>query len=171
MSRTVSLIVGVAAALFLTLAVVSVVAPPATATHVDGAPHTFVNNPSTEPVNVTITPQAFERTISASWAAGASISSSSFAVPSGMRLVVEYVTISAGVPAGQRVRAQVTASAVPHYVEVAPQGNFGLDRFVSAQAMRAYAGPGTTVTVYAYRNSSSGTGSWVGSLTGYLTPV
>ena len=78
MSRTVSLIVVVAAALFLALAVGSVVAPPATATHIEGAPHTFVNNPLTEAVNVTITPQAFERTISASWASGASISSSSF---------------------------------------------------------------------------------------------
>jgi hypothetical protein len=96
-----------------------------------------------------------------------------FTVPVGKRLIIDYLSLSAEVPAGQRVTGFLINLPVVHFFVVFPQGRniSGRDVFTTAQALRVVIEPGKTVRVRAERNAS-GTNAllWV-ALAGTLVNV
>ena len=90
-------------------------------------------------------------------------------VPAGKRLVIEYVSVRASLPVGQRI---VSASVVGNFFPVTFQGSNGIsDTSVGGQLVRAYADAGGTPTVFLIRSSSIGTGVAIASISGYLIDV
>ena len=85
-----------------------------------------------------------------------------FTVPLGKRLIIEYLSLSAEVPAGQRVTRFLINLPVVHLFVVFPQGRnlFDRDVFTAAQALRVVIEPGQTIQVRAERNAYS-TQAWL----------
>jgi hypothetical protein len=95
-----------------------------------------------------------------------------FVVPAGHRLIIEQVTGSALVPAGQVVYLFQVITAVggvfaEHFIPVTatPVGS------IACQQVRLYADPGTAVKFAAFRNGTDGEVLAGGSISGYLVPV
>jgi hypothetical protein len=78
-----------------------------------------------------------------------------FTVPVGKRLIIEYLSLSAEVPAGQRVTGFLINLPVVHFFVVFPQGRniTGSDVFTAAQALRVVIEPGQTIRVRAERDA------------------
>jgi hypothetical protein len=157
---------------------------PAQATHIGGAGHVFVNNPSDQAVPIRdVTPPAqavpirdvsgrdpFTVYLTGSWGSGVYQSSKTFTVPSGKRLVVEYASIDGFTTTGHGFAELVTPSAPSnghYFFEFTSPTS---DGFTAAQPMRAYANAGTS-TLILTRNATSGTGQWEATIVGYLIPT
>jgi hypothetical protein len=151
-------------------------AGPARATHVEGATHVYVNNPTGEPIPVRDMSgrEPFTVSLSGLWNSGDKTSSKAFTVPSGKRLVVEYVSVNANVPTGQRVRGYLYGNSTPvaaSFLLFTREGSFGTyDVFVAAQPTRAYLNAGASSLVI-QRSSDAGLTGWSGSVVGYLIPA
>lgn len=100
-----------------------------------------------------------------------------FTVPAGKRLVVEFVTLTVGLPPGQHVSFALINQ---HALTATQQGAFfGYDTFVVSQSLRFYAGPGTPnaamfsngVVVQVTRDNSIDFASFNASISGYLVDL
>jgi hypothetical protein len=96
-------------------------------------------------------------------------------VPKGKRLIIEYVSGEAFLPAGQKALFSVITSlagdhtGTRHYLQSTTPGKFGAQEFFSAgQVVNLYADEGTTVMLRADRDSGSGEGIARMSLCGRL---
>lgn len=101
-----------------------------------------------------------------------------FSVPTGKRLVIEFVTFIGGVPDGQNMRVRIDCigggQSTAHHLTLTNDGPFdqGSDIFYKAtQPMRAYADAGTTVYIRIIRNGTAGTSNSNLSLSGFLVDV
>ena len=99
-------------------------------------------------------------------------------VPVGKRLVIEFVSAIADVPADQKVVISVfnqdkfASRGVSHSFPVTPQGTFsGIDRLVASESARMYAEPEDSVNFVVSRNSAAGTANCFFSISGYLVDV
>jgi hypothetical protein len=93
-----------------------------------------------------------------------------FTVPVGKRFSIEYLSLSARVPAGQRVTAFFINIPVVHFLVVFPQGRdiSGNDVFTAAQALRVVIEPGKTIRVRAERDAFGTTANLSVTLAGTL---
>jgi hypothetical protein len=102
---------------------------------------------------------------------------SSITVPAGKQLIVEFVSISAAVPTGQKLRSSISTtvggSTASYAVPVNSQdpANDTTDVIIANQALKVAADPSSTVSLYAVRNSSKGTATVTISVSGYFTSV
>jgi hypothetical protein len=99
-------------------------------------------------------------------------------VPNGKRLVIEYASGEAFLPAGQKCLFSVITSlkgqttGTRHYLESVPLGHFGApDYFRAAQVVRLYADAGSTVMLRADRDIATGEGLARMSISGHLVNV
>ncbi|HEX6625397.1 MAG TPA: hypothetical protein VF064_16910 [Pyrinomonadaceae bacterium] len=99
-------------------------------------------------------------------------------VPAGKRLVIENVAVSGVTPTGQRVFAGLITTMgnfiARHPLLVHAQGinENGEAEFVISQQARIYADPGSNVTIYVRRSSTSGASVvWHATISGYLVDV
>jgi hypothetical protein len=107
----------------------------------------------------------FQRDVSISVPAGTLAGSTSFTVPAGRRLVLEYASGSTRVHVSELVRVEIRTTAggatVTHVVPPSVyrrefEGTVNPDFVVGfGQALRIYADPGTTVTVLAVRSENA----------------
>jgi hypothetical protein len=140
-----------------------------------------VVNPTTAPVlvrDVDRDQQPFQEQASVSLSGSSGDSTLVFNVPSGKRLIIESVTASVtldpGVtPADLAVITQGEDGAIFHNILVLKQGQSfaGKDVYMGTHYLRAYAGPGTDVTVVFGRSSGNGSASAVFTIVGYLVNV
>jgi hypothetical protein len=93
-------------------------------------------------------------------------------VPTGKRLVIEFVTVNTQLPSGQRA---VSFQLVPGggaafflLVNEQPAAVNGDAIFRAAQSLRLYANPGTLVRINLGRSSSLGIGQYQVAVSGYL---
>ncbi len=102
-------------------------------------------------------------------------SNTALVVPGGKRLVIEFASGTALLPAGQKMLAKIQTSlnnhVVPHTLALTSQGNFGSDVYCVSQQTRIYADPGSTVTFSASRNGNAGDASLSLTISGYLVDV
>jgi len=97
---------------------------------------------------------------------------SSFTVPAGKRLVIEYVSASGVVPSGDSMQYLVVTGEVQNFIPVAQQASApGVVFCVAGLQTRLYAEPGTSVTLGALRTGSTGTSSANISISGYLVDI
>lgn len=96
----------------------------------------------------------------------------SFFVPSGKRLVIEFVSANIGLSTSKAVSFAITTNAngtIAHHRlllnELWPNSNF-LNYYNVSQNMRIYADPGTEVNIHV--NSGGGEGSVFATISGYL---
>jgi hypothetical protein len=98
-----------------------------------------------------------------------------FTVPDGKRFVLEDVSGSAIMPAGQSVNSiQIGDEVTDMFVPVAFSGPYlipGFDTYQFGRLARGYWGPGRHVEGIIERNSASGLGSVYFTLTGYLVDL
>jgi hypothetical protein len=105
------------------------------------------------------------------WPSYVYTTSGEFEVPMGKRLVVEFVSIAAAVPTGQRVRAQLRTD-VSHAVRLTRDGPWWYrEHWTASQLLRAYAEPRQTVTLYVSRFGGDWSGQWSATIVGYLVPA
>jgi len=99
-------------------------------------------------------------------------------VPAGKRMVIEYVSVQAFIPSGQKalfsvivfLQGQITGTW--HYMESTAIGAFGgQDYFQCGRLVKLYADPGTTVMPRTDRDSPTGTGQSRMTLSGHLISV
>ncbi len=113
----------------------------------------------------------------ADFTAGEATASGTFSVvPTGKRLVVEHVSVYGGIPTGQKLFALITReNNTNHAVVLHPQANFpafgGADQFVASEEMKLYFDAGTTPGAFANRNSTTGSGNLIFTISGYLVDV
>ena len=92
-----------------------------------------------------------------------------FKVPAGKELVIEYVSASGSVPAGESMTYSVATGSVQHFIPAVQQvPDSYLTIFVAGQQTRLYADPGTTVTLGVIRTGGGGTASATISISGTL---
>jgi hypothetical protein len=123
-----------------------------------------VNNPDKFP---------FQAGVTISIDTGMPIVNGIVAIPTGKRLVLEFISGQVFVPRGQKVLFSVFCRAqddgVFHYLDSVPVGAFGnQDCFECGQLVRLYADPGTGVALRVERNPSAGSGSGHMSLSGHF---
>jgi hypothetical protein len=100
------------------------------------------------------------------------VGTNSFTVPSGKRLVIEYVSASGVVPSGSSLIYSVTTGSVQHWIPVTQQAADSYQvLFIAGQQTRLYAEPGTTVIVGVLRAGIGGTASANISISGSLVDV
>src|SRR5437867_3289252 len=130
--------------------------------------HSQTSNKDVRVVNTTAEPvpvrdvdnarQPFQEVALVVIPASSSSASSTFTVPAGKRLVIEYVSGNNTLFAGQKLRGAFILTYVGgqyqrHYLLIhhgEPYNNTN-EEFVTAQEMKAYADPGTQVEVFLYR--------------------
>ena len=142
--------------------------------------HVIVDNTPAQavPVREMSGREPYTVSLSSAWNSGGSTAATaSFTVPSGKRLVVEYLSVRAAVPSGQRItQGRVCGPSTPsssacHAISFVFQGSFnGFDNFTAAQPMRAYLNAGSS-SVSVFKNSTIGSSGWQGAVVGYLIPV
>jgi hypothetical protein len=124
-----------------------------------------VVNPPAQPVPVSdAQTQPFGILINPVLSDGAIRGDASFTVPSGQRLIIDFVGGNVCLPAGQKAAFDVTVqigTIESNYVLAAiPQGTFnslaGCDDFAVSQQVRIYADPNTTVDFGVVRSDSTG---------------
>ena len=143
-----------------------------------GAWNFFLNNTATNPVPVRDVEnparQAFTNGANCNLADGQEICNLFFAVPASKRLVIETVTVTAVVPAGQSplvtFSALVNGTGEAFRLAVTRQGTFsGDDVFVGTHSTRFYADSGNSaVQGGVLRNATAGTGQLQIRVSGYL---
>lgn len=125
------------------------------------------------PVVIAVTAtEPFQQEVELSIGPANSAAYASIAVPSGKRLVVEYLSLFGNLPAGQRLSVSLATLVSGLRASYRPQINTqdagdGTVSVSANQVMRVYADPGTIVSVSAARNSSSGSNSLTVSVSGY----
>ncbi len=100
-------------------------------------------------------------------------------VPAGKRLVIEFVTMTGQVPAGQHAEIfEITTSTDPlggvsHQLVINPQPDavIGDALFRSSQQVKLYANAGTQVNVLFRRSSSAGLATFGATISGYLVDM
>ena len=94
-------------------------------------------------------------------------------VPAGSRLVIETVSIRVALPAGERaVYNTVTVANTLFYIPITFAASYsGTDYFVGSAAVHLYANPGNTLQAGWARNSTSGNGYEVISLSGHYVKL
>lgn len=95
-------------------------------------------------------------------------------VPVGKRLVIEYISAKATLPAGQKlrnlaIRTSLNGNLVYHYLVQTPTGIF--NEYVTGQQVRLYADPNTLPHLSATRNTGDGTTAVRVSISGYLVDI
>ena len=100
----------------------------------------------------------------------------SITVPSGKRLVIEYVSFIGLIPTGQKLRVRVDAHAggsASHHLTLSNEGSFqgGKEDYKASQLVRIYGDPETDVMFGVARNNGTGTCSFNISVSGYLVDV
>ena len=125
-----------------------------------------------------MTTNPFQASVEISLPAGTGGQNAFVQVPAGKRLVIEYVSGDALMPTGQKCLFSVLTSlagqttATQHRLETGALGKFGApDLFRTAQVLRLYAVPGTTVTLRADRDNTTGAATARMSLSGKLVAV
>jgi hypothetical protein len=149
---------------------------------IDAARNTVqVVNAAENPVPVTLvgapSRQAFQRTISLSIFAGGPSSSTEtfYAVPDGKRFVIENVSASAEIPAGESVQLMFltnlnntsAGNSVYHMIALSPQGTFGSSAVLMANHKTLVVGAGR-IWLRARPTWLAGTGNASLVLSGYL---
>ncbi len=104
-----------------------------------------------------------------------------FTVPSGKRLVIEHVSVLNSLPGGQgaeitlKVTIDVGEATLFHRFVMTKQLEFTnippQDRFTASQAIKLYPGPGTDVVVAGQRDETTGEGTALLMISGFLVPV
>ncbi len=118
--------------------------------------------------------EPFHRQFALDWSDGSGFSTASYSVPSGKRLVVEYASLSAYLPAsGQTMFVRITTSVggaeAFHTLALQKREDYGvLKQFEGAHLVRLYADPATTVRVAAGRLPAADTANCTLTLSGYL---
>jgi|SRR5262249_54854649 len=121
--------------------------------------------------------QAFQTDLTVLMREGISSDDAGMMVPAGKRLVIEYVSGRAELPAGQflntvALSTHVSSSQVVHYVQPTLLGANPTDAFFSiGQLVKIYADPGIEVHFILRRSSSTGSASARVSLSGYLVDL
>jgi hypothetical protein len=99
-------------------------------------------------------------------------------VPTGKRLIIEYVSGQAFLPTGQKALFSVIVSlqgqptGTSHFLESTAVGAFGgQDCFQCGRLVRLYADPGTIVMLRTDRDSPTGAGNSRMTLSGHLVDV
>lgn len=126
-----------------------------------------VNNPDKNP---------FQTGLEMTLGAGMPIVDGFFVVPAGKRLVIEYISGQAFLPAGQTLLLSIMCRAqddgVWHYLPATTIGRFGNeDCFQYGGLVRLYADPGSAVALQLSRDSLAGAGAGRVSLSGYLVSI
>ena len=152
--------------------------PPVT---VDQPVNVVVTNPEAAPVQVQDVDnpafQPFTRSLLILFAPESPGGDASFTVPSGKRLVIEFVSFFSTLPVGQKPMANlITIQGIQFFFPSALQGSGlldGLNRdvFTGVSPTRLYANPGTTVTVGVRRDPATGGGSSTVGISGYYVNV
>lgn len=91
-------------------------------------------------------------------------------VPAGKRLVIEFVSVNAQIPAGQRMTGISLMAPRQFYLLVneQPPSAGGDAIFRAVQQLRLYASSGSTVQIGVFRSGNSGTGQFQVALSGYF---
>jgi hypothetical protein len=145
-------------------------------------PGVTVTNPVSNPVPVRDVEnparQPFQQELFLSTPDGLLGANDQFTVPSGKRLVIEFVSFTMNWPAGQLTtrafinvcNASGNACPVSFYVPASFQATEfgGTDFFVASSPTRLYADPGSVVGVAVRRNVTAGTGLATVAVSGYL---
>ena len=120
----------------------------------------------------------FQTSVTLSLPNGTGGQNAAFQVPAGKRLVIEYVSGDAFMPTGQKCLFSIftslagQATGTQHVLETVALGKFGAtDQFRTAQVVRLFADPGTTVMLRADRDLATGTATARMSLSGQLVAV
>ena len=97
-------------------------------------------------------------------------------VPTGKRLVIEFVGVDVNVPSGQKVLAAVgttlgSATLFHPIVTATLPGVGGQDVFRASQPVRLYADPGTSVGLFITRAGTVGAGHAVVTVSGHLVDL
>ena len=123
------------------------------------------------------TREPFHRQFALDWPDGTDLSTATYSVPAGKRLVVEYASAWAYLPpAGQtmfvRITTTVGGSEAFHTLALQKREDYGvLKQFEGAHLVRLYADPATTVHVAAGRQPGADMASCTVTLSGYLVDV
>jgi hypothetical protein len=128
-----------------------------------------LDNPARQPFQATRTCTAVAQVAGCSF---------NLAVPAGKRLVLEYVSLLARLPAGQVVafdiETTVNDAPVVHRLPFSPPAidmfNTGSQTSIGQQ-VRLYADPGTTFSINANRAPSAGGATFIFSISGYLVNI
>ena len=107
---------------------------------------------------------------------GSAFAFRSLTVPDGSMIVLEYVSVFAKVPAGQRplISIQSTLKTVQANFRIATQVQStyqGTDRLVANQPVRICADPSSTLTVVVNRDVVDGVADLSVVISGYLAPL
>ncbi len=94
-------------------------------------------------------------------------------VPAGKRLVIEYVSVLASGPTGQRYQASIGVrqgtTAGLYFLALSPQGTFDFnDQLIAGQPTRLYSDAGTSVGVELVRSATASTAFGIFTISGYL---
>lgn len=136
-------------------------------------------NPQAQPVPVSDAQiQPFDILVDAPLSDGSIRGSASFTVPSGQRLVIDYIGGNVCLPIGQKaifeVDVQVGPTPADFVLPAIPQGTFNAfgggpcDNFAVSTPVRIYADPNTTVSLAVVRSDPNGSTFSGISLSGHL---
>jgi hypothetical protein len=123
------------------------------------------------------TPQPFQRQFVLDWPDSEGFVTTSYQVPAGMRLVIEYASLFAFLqPEGQamfiRILTTVNGNEAFHNLAVQKQEDYGvLKQFGAAHAVRIYADAGSMVQVSAGRVPFTNTANCSLTLSGHFESV
>ena len=117
----------------------------------------------------------FQQQVTMSISTGAAGGFSSVPVPVGKRLIVEYVSLSGTVPAGQKLSAalQTTvgdSTAIYSIVTGIDETADGADKLAANQMMKVYA-EGPMLHVVCWRTKTDGQAQITLNISGYLEPL
>jgi hypothetical protein len=135
-----------------------------------------VDNPARHPIQLNNACGIGATVISCS-TVGQDVPGVDYTVASGMQLVIEDVSYDVALPTGQKVVFCFMDSRIGGQlaeVKFAPAFTAtlsGIDHFISANHIRGYADPGTTVSFGCYRDSTLSGGSFRAQAFGYLVAL
>ena len=122
--------------------------------------------------------QPFQTTVEIKLPSGTEGQNGSFHVPKGKRLVLDFASGEAFLPAGQKAVFSVITSlagqptGISHYLASTTLGTFGAAEYFGAgQIVRLYADPGTVVMLRVDRDAPTGDGLARMSVSGELVAV
>ena len=99
---------------------------------------------------------------------------STFTVPFGKRLVIEFVTVNISLPNSQQAQfARLDTTGFNQYITLTAMGNDsgGRASFVATHRIFVILEPGTVVEAFAVRNSGTESGTVTMSISGYLVDI
>lgn len=147
-------------------------------TAITNTPSVTVANSAANPVPVSLTSEPLDpfQTAASTTETGTNVSTLNVTtVPPGKRLVIEFVSMTGQVPAGQHVEImEITTSnslggvSHPFVIHPQPDAVSGDALFRANQSLRLYANGGTQVTALFRRSSTLGTANYGLTISGYL---